>query len=121
MSIYLDPEAVGVTASHLRAFEDGKYGPIFAHNAPLPKPQALGYTYQQAASPTGYSSASASSVPRILNNPYSTNTAPGGFPASTGNTAASDFLAPQRMISDSTDYYNADDAQSDDQPEEKED
>lgn len=29
VSIYLDPEAEGVTASHLKAFEQGHYGPIF--------------------------------------------------------------------------------------------
>ena len=34
-SIYLDPDAKGVTKNHIKDFERGKYGPIWANHDPL--------------------------------------------------------------------------------------
>ena len=113
----MDPEADGVTRNHLKAFEEGKYGPIFAHaapsRAPQPMPQSIGYSYS-AASPTDYVPGSPSSIPRILH----MNTAPSGFTASTGTTAPRAYLTSQ--LTDSSELYDAEDSQPGDQPEEEE-
>lgn len=122
VSIYLDPEAEGVTNAHLRAFEEGHYGPIFGPLRSTPAPQTQqtpAYTYQQTTIQSPYGTVN--TTPRNLPYTYQMTTAPTGFPASTGNTAPSDYIAAQRMISPSTDLYKAEDTPPDNQPEERDD
>jgi hypothetical protein len=76
VTIYLDPEAEGVTAEHLKAFQEGKYGPIFAPRPSSATVQPSAYTTQQAMIPTVYGTPG--SVPRSLNVPYPMPTAPAG-------------------------------------------
>jgi len=145
VTIYPDPDAEGVTPAHLKAFERGKYGPIFApkqsqqSTATQPAPS---YTYAPTAASTGYGTQGA--VPRDFSYPMSTipsgYTAPGGYPASGGYSApggyavsagypvssgyasSSGHTAPSghatTQAAQSTDTYDEND-QEDDEPEGK--
>ena len=84
--------------SHLRAFEEGKYGPIFAPFPTTATSQTSAYTFQQAAIPTPYGTAG--SVPRSSNVNYQMPAAssgyapPAGYTTSPGYTTSSGQAAP---------------------------
>jgi hypothetical protein len=136
VTIYLDPDAEGVTSAHLKAFERGKYGPIFA---PQQSQQAPLYTHAPTTTPTNYSTQIA--VLRDFSHPMSTT--PSGYPASGGYPAPGGYAVPagyqvpsgyaspsghtapsrQATIQASTNIYDEEDEEDeeDDEPEEKKD
>jgi hypothetical protein len=128
VTIYLDPDAEGVTTGHLKAFERGKYGPIFSPKQSQPSsythlpttipstygdPNAVprGYSYQLPANPSGYAASGGYAVPPGYQ-------FPSGYAPPSGHNAPSGY-ATTPMIQPSTNIYDEDD--EDDEPEENKD
>ena len=127
MTIYLDPDAQGVTAAHLKAFERGKYGPIFASKQgqqSTATQQAPSYTHLPTTTSMNYSIPSA--VPRGFSYPIPTS--PSGYASSTGYQVPSGYPAPSGHPIPSgyttrPNIYDENDEndEKDDEPEEKKD
>lgn len=81
MKVYLDPAAEGITEKHLRAFESGKYGPIWATASSAAPSNPISYTTAVATIPATYNyPAIPSAVPRSLQVP---GTGPSSFAVQT--------------------------------------
>jgi hypothetical protein len=142
VTIYLDPDAEGVTSSHLKAFERGAYGPIFGpkqSQQSTATQQASSYTHLPTTISTNYGTQVA--VPRAYSYQMPTipsgygvqggYTSPSGYPAPIGYQVPSGYDTPSGrtapsgqattpMIQPSTNLYDEND-ENDDEPEEKKD